>query len=385
MKYILEILLGLYILQYIWAEGSNILLDPYLMCKKTRRLRGKMAEICRHDSALLKEIINGINLGFRECEFQFRNRRWNCTALRKSMRKILMRDTRETGFVNAITSAGVTYAVTKACTLGNLIECSCDRSHSRRNGGQPQMVNAVTAVAALERQQAAYEKINTTNVAKRGRGKNRRGRLLKNIKFPEGEWEWGGCSDNVNFGFRHSRVFLDSRYRRRSDLRTMVKLHNNRAGRLTIRDSMRLECKCHGLSGSCTVKTCWLKMPPFREVAARLRDKFDRASKVILRNDGNSYMPEIETLKQPTKYDLVYSDDSPDFCEPNMRTGSVGTQERECNATSLSSDSCEQLCCNRGYKHRIVSEWINCKCVFKWCCEVTCEKCLEKREINTCL
>lgn len=62
------------------------------MCKKTRRLRGKLAEICRHDSALLKEIIiNGINLGFRECEFQFRNRRWNCTVLRKSMRKILMR------------------------------------------------------------------------------------------------------------------------------------------------------------------------------------------------------------------------------------------------------------------------------------------------------
>jgi len=67
------------------------LLDPNLMCKKTRRLRGKLAEICRHDSALLKEIINGINLGFRECEFQFRNRRWNCTVLRKSMRKILMR------------------------------------------------------------------------------------------------------------------------------------------------------------------------------------------------------------------------------------------------------------------------------------------------------
>lgn len=78
-------------LSFFRAEGSNILLDPYLMCKKTRRLRGKMAEICRHDSALLKEIINGINLGFRECEFQFRNRRWNCTTLRKSMRKILMR------------------------------------------------------------------------------------------------------------------------------------------------------------------------------------------------------------------------------------------------------------------------------------------------------
>ena len=158
-------------------------------------------------------------------------------------------DTRETGFVNAITSAGVTYAVTKACTLGNLIECSCDKSHSRRNGGQPQMVNAVTAVAALERQQAAYEKNgtirqrntnrhnsnNNNNNNNNGRkGGNRRRRLLKNIKFPEGEWEWGGCSDNVNFGFRHSRIFLDSKYRRRSDLRTLVKLHNNMAGRLVI-------------------------------------------------------------------------------------------------------------------------------------------------------
>lgn len=133
--------------------------------------------------------------------------------------------------MNAITAAGVTYAVTKACTLGNLVECSCDKSHSRRNGGQPQMVNAVTAVAALEKQQAAFERNSTKNPHRKGNG-NRRRRLLKNIKFPEGEWEWGGCSDNVNFGFRHSRIFLDSKYRRRSDFRTLVKLHNNMAGRL---------------------------------------------------------------------------------------------------------------------------------------------------------
>ncbi|XP_073827609.1 wnt oncogene analog 6 [Musca autumnalis] len=367
-----------------WAEGSNILLDPDLMCKKTRRIRGKMAEICRRDSGLLKEIINGINLGFRECEFQFQNRRWNCSTLRKSMRKILMRDTRETGFVNAITAAGVTYAVTKACTLGNLVECSCDKSHSRRNGGQPQMVNAVTAVAALEKQQAVFEKNSTRNPLRKGNG-NRRRRLLKNIKFPEGEWEWGGCSDNVNFGFRHSRVFLDSKYRRRSDFRTLVKLHNNMAGRLAIRDSVRLECKCHGLSGSCTVKTCWLKMPSFREVGNRLREKFDGATKVVLRNDGNSFMPESEEVKPPSKYDLVYSDDSADFCAPNIRTGSLGTQNRKCNATSTGPDSCDLLCCNRGHRQDTVSEMVNCKCVFKWCCEVTCEKCLEKREVNTCL
>lgn len=38
-----------------------------------------------------KEIIKGINMGFRECEYQFRSRRWNCTSIRKSMRKILMK------------------------------------------------------------------------------------------------------------------------------------------------------------------------------------------------------------------------------------------------------------------------------------------------------
>nr|XP_043068544.1 protein Wnt-2b isoform X2 [Drosophila bipectinata] len=246
-----------------WAEGTNILLDPNLMCKKTRRLRGKLAEICRHDSALLKEIIiNGINLGFRECEFQFRNRRWNCTVLRKSMRKILMRDSRETGFVNAVTAAGVTYAVTKACTMGTLVECSCDKAHMRRNGGQFQMVTAETAGAALDRQQQASmlrqqlpqspnrESNNSSNASitelgplagRRNNGRNgrrpggRKGRrkFWDNIKFPEGEWEWGGCSDNVNFGLRHSRVFLDAKQRqRRSDLGTLVKLHNNNAGRL---------------------------------------------------------------------------------------------------------------------------------------------------------
>lgn len=129
------------------------------------------------------------------------------------------------------------------CTSGNLIECSCDRQHSRRNGGQPQMVNAETAVGAFVRQQAGFEE--KRNESRRRRRKqrgradtneggriNQRRRFLKNVQLPEGEWEWGGCSDNINFGLKHSRTFLDTRYRRKSDLRTLIKLHNNMAGRL---------------------------------------------------------------------------------------------------------------------------------------------------------
>lgn len=125
-------------------------------------------------------------------------------------------------------------------------------------------------------------------------------------------------------------------------------------------------------------------MSPFRDVGNRLKERFDGAAKVITHNDGNSFIPEGRTIKPPTRQDLVYTEDSPDFCYFNAKTGSLGTHGRECNSTSQGVEGCELLCCNRGYDHKVVKEKINCKCVFKWCCEVTCSTCIEKREVNTC-
>jgi wingless-type MMTV integration site family, member 6 len=67
-----------------------------------------------------------------------------------------------------------------------------------------------------------------------------------------------------------------------------------------------------------------MKLPSFAEVAHRLRDRFDGASKVIARNDGTSFMTEGLSIKPPTKQDLVYTDESPEFCVPNPKTGSLG-------------------------------------------------------------
>lgn len=47
---------------------------------------------------------------------------------------------------------------------------------------------------------------------------------------------------------------------------------------------MRQECKCHGMSGSCTVKTCWMRLANFRVVGDNLKDRFDGASRVMMSN-----------------------------------------------------------------------------------------------------
>lgn len=96
-------------------------------------------------------------------------------------------------------------------------------------------------------------------------------------------------------------------------------------------------------------------------------------------------MPESPNLKSPGKKDIIYSEESPDFCTPNMKTGSLGTEGRQCNISSAGTDSCDQLCCRRGYKQTTIKESENCNCQFKWCCEVICQTCYIKRDIQTCL
>lgn len=147
---------------------------------------------------------------------------------------------------------------------------------------------------------------------------------------------------------------------------------------------MKKECKCHGLSGSCTLETCWWKMPSFREVGNRLKEKFDGSIKVIISNDGKNIMPFGRTIKPPSRQDLVYADASPNFCKKSKKYGSLGTKGRECDPNSMGVGGCDLLCCHRGYSKTQVTVRENCKCRFLWCCKVECEVCESTKILHRC-
>lgn len=154
---------------------------------------------------------------------------------------------------------------------------------------------------------------------------------------------------------------------------------------------MRLECKCHGVSGSCTTKTCWTTLPKFRELGYTLKDKYSQALHVEPVKASRNKRPTFLKIKKPMSYrkpmdtDLVFIERSPNYCEPDPLTGSVGTQGRICNKTLQHHTSgCDLMCCGRGYNTHQYSRVWQCNCKFLWCCYVKCNTCSERTEVYTC-
>lgn len=122
--------------------------------------------------------------------------------------------------------------------MGELVECSCDKNLVRHN---VLLNNQMTTIDDFNGGSSPSSN-NNNNKNYRNRHKkprkNKQARNPNKRKAPEGlpgmgeNWEWSGCDDNVNFGNRKSKDFLDARYRRRSDIKTLVKIHNNDAGRM---------------------------------------------------------------------------------------------------------------------------------------------------------
>jgi len=82
--------------------------------------------------------------------------------------------------------------------------------------------------------------------------------------------------------------------------------------------------------------------------------------------------------------ELVHVHRSPNYCRMNIKRGILGTQGRVCNRTSQGADSCDLLCCGRGYNTQVVRYVERCHCKFHWCCYVECKTCETMIDFHTC-
>ena len=57
-----------------------------------------------------------------------------------------------------------------------------------------------------------------------------------------------------------------------------------------------------------------------------------------------------------SKQDLVHIHKSPNYCVEDAKKGILGTSGRACNKNSTGSDSCDLLCCGRGYNTQVSSQ-----------------------------
>ena len=73
------------------------------------------------------------------------------------------------------------------------------------------------------------------------------------------------------------------------------------------------------------------------QIGEILKDKFDSAHEVHQKKKRGRRMllPRFERFKPHTDTDLVYLKSSPDYCEFDVKRGSLGTHGRECDHVSL--------------------------------------------------
>lgn len=219
----------------------------------------------------------------------------------------------------------------RACSQGRVLSCSCDPAyHPKRQ---------LDAKEILRQGKQEYIE-NPQSIPGRRKGPN--------------SWKWGGCSHNLKYGIEFSKLFLDGR-EKGTDIQSQINLHNNQAGRRAVLRNMIFRCKCHGVSGTCQLKTCWKSAPPFHVIGKILKQQFKRAILVdqtnnngplLLRKQNKNYKkrqkpqsrsprrtasisPNADVVGTARERDtiqnaLLYYQKSPNFCDRDLSSDIPG-------------------------------------------------------------
>ncbi|CAH8618255.1 unnamed protein product [Schistosoma bovis] len=198
----------------------------------------RMNAPAKFNLALFEAAVVGVRRAVAECRYQFRHERWNCSQVLDDetalFGNILLKGIPQTAFIYSIINAGIVQSVAEAC-LNQIDNCPC----------------------------------------------NNRGR-----QEPFSDWQWQGCDHNIHYGRRFSRRLLDT-MERGSHIRFEMNLHNNGVGRQLVIKNMERYCRCHGTSGSCTLRTCYRRTPRMRTLGTLLKHIYDH-DLVQVKLDSNS-------------------------------------------------------------------------------------------------
>jgi wingless-type MMTV integration site family protein 11 len=382
--------------QLSWNSSSDCARTKSAGLNRDQRL------ICKRNIDLMSAVVHSSRETVEACQSLFADRRWNCSTVLLAPKYLpdLAGISREQAFVQSLAAASLMHAIAKACSSGQTSKCGC--------GPDPP------------------------------------------DPPPVGNFKWGGCGDDVRFGLVFSKWFADSlqglssdstaagQKRRNLSRRALYNAHNSAVGRKIISDSLSTHCKCHGVSGSCSVKTCYRALPLglLPDVGVTLRNRYSVAVHVDHRraeaearraaaaastardrnarqrrqrggrgaaadpsgsqSDGPSSRPAAASLNSMDQFrtllasksvkddDLVYSTISPDYCLPDAALGSVGTKDRVCDKESTGTGGCRSMCCGRGHRTETVQVQHRCDCKYYWCCYVKCKTCTKTVQIHRC-
>ncbi|XP_063709716.1 protein Wnt-5 [Culicoides brevitarsis] len=372
-------------------------LDPKL-CYIPDVLSYGQQKLCGTNINVMPVVSRAARSALQNCKMQFKNRRWDCQTIDDPtvFGPIISIGSSEMAYVHALSSASLMSFVARACRDGAFNTCGCSKS--------------------------------------------KRPKTLKD------QWVWGGCGDDFEFAYKFTQRFVDSRekelrrltraivsappkeipkileqelnltdesaatstsppailsshedkhgkhkgrkgytkFNTQLEARSLMNLHNNEAGRRAVVKKSRINCKCHGVSGSCSVITCWQQLTSIKDIAEYLKEKYDSATQVRM-NQRKKLQVRDYRRTIPNAEDLVYIENSPDWCRPKNNWWK-GTQGRVCNRNSKGPDSCfgNNICCGRGFNTRKVVVREKCNCKFHWCCTVKCRTCVKTIEEYTC-
>ncbi|CAH1781757.1 unnamed protein product [Owenia fusiformis] len=307
-------------------------------CTKGRRdgLHSSQVDVCKEHIDVMPIVKTAAYVAKQTCQYMFQDRRWNCSSIESvpKMTRDLSLGTREQAFVYAVSSSSLAHTVSRACALGHTLRCGCG---------------------------------------------------LLPTEAPTEEFKWGGCSDDLRYGISFTKTFADAPFLKRNKKSSMNR-HNNMVGVQVIDSSLGTACKCHGVSGSCALKTCWKALPDMEKIGHKLKHKYAYAVEVESRRVGRTkrLVPVDHDKIDIGNDELIYYTTSPDYCGPDPKTGSVGTAGRRCIKGDGGSGGCDSMCCGRGFITLNLLKKERCECKYYWCCYVKCKTCRRYVEIHKC-